>query len=360
MTSVEGCLVTASGVDVLWNDGDLYVEKEAGALRRVWRSDQEGATFLSGPAGEYCSVCYDTRYVWAPLARKDAAPRLIVLDPKSEEAWEFTDAEGGWEGVSSAVTDRRIELLVAPWQPGGVCCVRVSGKEQWLGLLEFSPPATRQARPITQPPLTDLRTGMKEMFSLGPIAKGNTPLVVLGRMQYPQLLIDPARQTVVRAKHNSCPGTAGHFVVHERAVWWTMGGDPLPGFPQTSDRSADTLYRANLPELAEQAALLRAPAGLLVAADGRLNFLGDRFCRWDPRSADVEVVDVVPPWNYQRLVLLADNIAPINQAPAGDGAKPLLERAFLSSHHGLLAQTTEPDGTGRCFAVMGPASSTAR
>jgi hypothetical protein len=116
------------------------------------------------------------------------------------------------------------------------------------------------------------------------------------------------------------------------------------------------VYRASLPDLAEQVGLLRAPAGLLVVADNKLYILGESVGRWGFGGADVEVLEAAPPWSYRAPVLLAGNIVPTTDSATGDSAKPLLERAFLSSHHGLLARATEPDGTERCFAIIWPPS----
>ncbi len=362
VTSIDGCLVTSLGIDVLWQGGDLYVEKEAGALRRVWSSGEGGSSFM---AGEFCYVCYDGRFVWAPLVRggRGSAPRLLVLDPQSEETWEFTDEAGCWEGVSPSAAMEQVELALGPYQPGSVCCARISQHEQWLGVLEFSPPDTRRAKAFVLPALTDLQGGLKEMFSVGRIEAGAAPpLLVLGRRNYPQLVIDPAGPSFSPAKHNSCSGRVGEFTVHDRAFWWTRSRNmamtlkPLPPSPYTS-----ALYRANFPDLTEQAVLLNVPNGLLIAVDGKLHFLGDRYCRCDPRGTDIEIVEAAPPWQYRESFVSpfgpAANSRP--QDSASQTPKPLLKRAFLSSHHGLLVQAAEPNGANQFFAVTMPSAAQA-
>jgi hypothetical protein len=122
---IGGWLPCGKGIDLLWGTRSLYLMKEPGEVKEVYRGT--GVFFFSG-------VCYDGQYVWAPVVKRQRAsegtlqalePFLVVLDPITEQCWQFT----AQDGLPPAE-----RMAAAGVSPGTICLVGQFDRS-WCALL---------------------------------------------------------------------------------------------------------------------------------------------------------------------------------------------------------------------------------
>jgi hypothetical protein len=133
-SSVAGCTPAGPGVDAFsTRQGGVYLMKEPGQLRTVWRPGEANVW----PTG----VVFDGRYVWAAVRRHGKSPRLMVIDPASEQVWEVTEADGlptpTIEDPKRAVMIPQT-LRLAAIEPGRVCVAGYFGRT-WLAIAQVDP-----------------------------------------------------------------------------------------------------------------------------------------------------------------------------------------------------------------------------
>ena len=100
LNGIDGCISAGPGIDVLWRRNQLFLMKKKGQLSLVCEADGPNDRF-SNYYGGGTSVCFDGRYVWAAVTRREASPLLVVLDPQSGKTWTL-DAK---DGLPTSVPD---------------------------------------------------------------------------------------------------------------------------------------------------------------------------------------------------------------------------------------------------------------
>jgi hypothetical protein len=134
LAHLSGIIPAGPGVDVLWADGNLtdgtlYLMKEKGKLKRVYRIGGLGARFRS--------VVFDGKYVWASGDGKNTPPFLIVVDPATDGVFTVTEKDGLPVGKAPVGEGNRFSgHLVAALEPGRVCVVGSFG-QTWVAVATF-------------------------------------------------------------------------------------------------------------------------------------------------------------------------------------------------------------------------------
>jgi tetratricopeptide (TPR) repeat protein len=136
---IRGIIPAGPGIDVLWadgafSDGTLYVMKEKGKLRRVFR--------IGGLRSAFTSVVFDGKYVWAAGDSVGGRqPVMIVFDPKTERVVPVTERDGLPAGRKGPVVNREERVpghRVAELGPGRVCVAGSFG-QAWVAVATYDP-----------------------------------------------------------------------------------------------------------------------------------------------------------------------------------------------------------------------------
>ncbi|HEX7448570.1 MAG TPA: hypothetical protein VF306_13550 [Pirellulales bacterium] len=327
LTRFDGCLPAGDDRDVIWQAADLYLATAPDKLKRVWTANLADGQF----GREQSYVCFDGRYLWAPLNRARGLPQLIVVDPQSEQVWEYTDPDGSLPGVTiqTSSTVHECRLAVAPVSPGKICAVArwwvpesQAGTDQpsgapmsrggvvrgeikfWMGTFEFDPPQQRAAVQFAVDSSIAMAAGPVEMTTLG---RGSTMRIIVGRGgDLPQLIIDPEARRVSLAPSapaqgmGTSPLSSGRFAIHDGAFWWMMNVSSLQvatglaaGF-----QGMPMLVTCGLPSLKEHVVLRQVPVGLLVSNGSDLHIIGDRCWRLRGTGPRLQELAGEPPWQF--------------------------------------------------------------
>ncbi len=118
-----GLIAAGSGVDVVWNEGEVFLMREPGKLEPVWSPPAARHIYLD-------SVVFDGRFVWA-VARMAATPTLLVIDPSSGKVRDVSAAEG-----LPQAGERGQTIVLAPLGPRRVAVAGGFGRA-WVGVMTF-------------------------------------------------------------------------------------------------------------------------------------------------------------------------------------------------------------------------------
>ncbi len=366
--SIAGCLPAGPGVDVLWNGTDLYLIKQKGLLKRIWSGDQSKGNFEHRPKGDP-AVCFDGKYAWAALYRPGAAPRLIIVEPQSEQTWEF-GAEHGLPFAASKkkeIEEQNAYFSVGPISPGKACIASWSGETQ-LAMAEFDPgkgisskvfhrPA-ENAEPIggrlpdwqalqnvrlkflpsqllllAPPDSKDEQAADKQPTKPQSADKQFAPRLLIRRKipkmgLAPSLLLDPA--TLSLEALNTPPEmeyaiNGGFCIVHEGALYWLR---EVPGLKHKL-----VWARLAAPNFEEERLLSDMAIGRMAAYENQVCILGRICWLFSPGSQQVERVEVQAPWSSRGFL----NVGASSEQQEFEGRRYLIDYVFPSQHYGVLA-----------------------
>ncbi|HEX5445599.1 MAG TPA: hypothetical protein VFW87_17360 [Pirellulales bacterium] len=351
---IDGCRPAGPGVDVIWREDDLYLVKQKGLLKRVWGGGAIEGRFQPGPRVSFdgSSVCFDGKYVWAALSRYHKAPRLIIVDPQSEQAWEL----GAEHGLPLAKMDpgpdrqARAYFLVSPISPGQACIAAWDGSTH-LATVCFDPktgPKTKvfleaaaslaRGEPANPEALkkTDLNFKPEQIVNFAPPDaqdQATSPWLLISRrlqnpLEIPPLLVDLEKLSVeavdLPADLRRAIG-ARYSIVHDGAVYWLK---KVPGFKHKL-----VWARATPPKFEEKWLLSDMAVGRMTMYDDRTCILGRICWLWQPGSPDLERVAVQPPWSSYGY----ENVGGSSVEPIFDGKKYYIDAVFPSQNYGVLA-----------------------
>jgi hypothetical protein len=327
-----GCLPLEPDVDVIFGRS-VYLMKQKGVLRRVWDSGELNA-FVH-------SYCHDGRHVWFSVARLQKVPRLLVLDPHSEQIWEIGASDGLPLADPESLPDRNTSqvITVAPLSSGRVCLAGSFGRS-WLAIATFDPKGTKtvkvfheareapEANAKDQWARTTIAFEPAGMFTLA--GDKGAQRVLIGRRcrdhqvaQHP-LLVDPHTLTVEVMKDEVSPQKLQRGQVRNGAVYYVghgrgetdlqlvnvafpghltrgvMTGLPLERGLLVDDKEIHLLrYDTGRWELwhGTLARKQAQPVGLLPKGDfryiGRSSHYGVLICMYDPQSSWSNIYQVV-------------------------------------------------------------------
>ncbi|MDD3926008.1 MAG: hypothetical protein PHT33_05065, partial [bacterium] len=134
-----GWLACSNGMDVAWNEKDIYLMKDKDSLKKVF----------SLPAGEMCfkDVCFDGRSIWAPVIASE--PLIVIIDPVTESIRRIT-VENGLPPMSGG-------LAAAPLETGKLALAGAFGRS-WLAIVDIStdaPPSVKLLLEARTVPVSD-------------------------------------------------------------------------------------------------------------------------------------------------------------------------------------------------------------
>ncbi|HWB14578.1 MAG TPA: hypothetical protein VG826_35465 [Pirellulales bacterium] len=386
LKQIDGCLPLGEGRDLLWKGGELFLARSSDGARRVWAADEPGSEF-----GRRAAACFDGRYAWARLGRASRSPRLLVVDPQSEQVWQYTSPDGSLSAAPDLADEvgGAFDLAVTPVSPGKVCAIvkprsypaavaeepakarppapASRANAFWVGTFEFEAPDRRSAAPIPVPDKLDLFTWPVETYTLEHDSR--TKVVVSRGARYSRLIIDPHQRRIDLAKlplaGDFMPSlTAVQVAGHDGALWWMKSLRTFAlGADDASILGTPALVRAALPDLAEGVALRKAPVGILVARRGSLYIIGERCWRLRGSGPEVEEIASEPPWQFDDFLnsngivtRTRGNTGPdisfsetytISEPPPPPGRDPFLARlAFASEVFGFLISASQPAPEG--------------
>lgn len=359
LNGIDGCISAGPGIDVLWRRNQLFLMKKKGHLSLVCEADGPNGRF-SNYYGGGTSVCFDGRYVWAAVTRREAAPLLVVLDPQSDKTWTL-DAK---DGLPTRVPDPQKKsqedsyLSIGAVAPGKAC-VAASQCSLPLAIVEFDPEKGASVKPIPLPQASadsPTAAGLAPVPTFGsdfrpraicklsaPAAQGDKPLHRImvsytGNANRRPLLIDPDTLAVETSAENEIvtPICNGKTVVHEGAIYWLMS---LP-YDTLKDL---VLTRATTPNLEEELVLDKAPKGSLLSFGDRLAFFGEKCWLWKPGETKLESVDIEMPWIPERRREPPDP----ETSPRIAGEIWYLHHVFASENYGALVSVVKDVGPNR-------------
>lgn len=134
---LTGVIQAGAGTDVWWSgrrgDVGLYLMRDKGVLRPVWRGDSK-----DGAPG-FSTVSFDGRYVWATLLRHARAPCLLVLDPQTGHVTDLSAVTGLPQPPREEVAAEFAvpALAAAPIAPGKACVVGGVFGRSWVAIVAF-------------------------------------------------------------------------------------------------------------------------------------------------------------------------------------------------------------------------------
>ena len=320
------------GVDFLWEYTRLYLMKEPGRAKCIWRwtklMRQRG-----GMLG-ITSVRYDGRYGWMVM-NDESKSTLVVIDPRTEQTWEI-GADAGLPVAehqeTGNLTDRPC-LWVEPLEPGRALLVCWFGRLA-LAIAKFDPSGSSKVEVFHE--ARDRLDPRKVSGTWGPNAAvwpdhvlqfrgtqaDGRPLrrVLVWRASRSPLVVDPDQRTV-----DVMPGgpEQGFTIFHNEAAADAM-----------YDTRGTDLLRFGLPDFRPQLVCRNVPDGYVVLW-GRKFLVMDRQC-WlvDPKAP--------PP---QQVRLVADHV-PWPDAGGNMGVPPWFMR---SNHYGLVANYTYLGSREVCY-----------
>ncbi len=280
---LSGWLPCGNGTDVVWGLKELFLMKEKGRLKRIYKSEERSFNFQS--------LCYDGQYVWAP-AKSGEESLVLVIDPETEQIFEFT-AEDGLPRTSFGVA-------AAPLAPGKICLaggfrkIDVGGAPDrgWCALLEVSENGAKSVDVFHEARLHmysfdrygeeiwDPHNAFSPSFMAVITDKVNNAgkRVLLGRTSIPgpasdhPLLIDPEARTVEVLRDRMWRPTC-----YEGDVYWVML-DPKIGDPAHTPL-APNLWRLGFPDFKKTTVISSLPGkglegGPVAFFNGRVHVVG--------------------------------------------------------------------------------------
>ncbi len=275
--------------------------KEQGRLERVWSSAELNVRFrYNSGRSQGSHVCFDGRYVWAPVQRHGQPPLLLVVDPAAGRVWQVT-ADDGLPLAAPGDLPGKFTLqylAVAPLQPGRVCVAGTFGRT-WLAVVTFDPQAGKSVRIFHE--AHDVADGEDReqwrratlafsptyMYTLTgrPDADGKCPQrVIIGRecpnpdAWYHPLLVNPESWTVEVLADPVDPAAPEGFAIHEGSLYW-----PWSTMNDSSDASTSpSLWNLGFPDFARTRVAEHVYEGratrFAVALDGsQVHVVGDRW-----------------------------------------------------------------------------------
>ncbi|HJT35202.1 MAG TPA: hypothetical protein VJ783_24470 [Pirellulales bacterium] len=332
LDDVDGCLRVADDTDLIWCGNDVFLMNEPGRLEHLW-SDPPGSglpleniAFMT-PGRR---LCYDGRYIWLESGR-DPFQRLMVIDPRERQAWEFGSsatglfsAGGGRNAVQTSgaapgwfPSSEPTGVSLAPIGPGVVCAFFV-GRDAWLALLHFSPDGRREVETVDVPRPMTLDKHREQMFSLETTVSGQ-PLrrIIVGREFIAPLVLDPqSRQISAAPANTSLVGfRTAHWCLHDGAVWWQQ---------KLADGDRHTLLlRATLPDLKQQVVLSNVPPALLASHERGLVLVGEDCWLLNDKSLVLERLNADCFWTFSDRLVPPPTASP-GAAPEGPPQRPLV------------------------------------
>lgn len=348
--NIDGCLPAGPGVDVVWQRSDIFLMKEPGRLKRVWHGDVNSHITMVVCASLRDHICYDGRFVWATLdVHLGKPPRLLAIDPLSEQAWEFSVADGLPDIKRAGDGANHTQFYaVAPIGPGKICLAGYFGKT-WLAIATvdnggrksvkilheareaFDRESKVQGEGITvafQPSyllsLTDPSTDA---------GAGTALRVIVGRggVQWncPPLLIHPRTLAIATVPtggelENTMHQHSRKADIHRDALYLVDAG-PMPA-------RKPTLYRFALPDLAREPVIEDVPLGAVVFHAGQLHIVGREW--WTGRLEEKRLRRVAGPlpWSFSSWWPIPGRPPEAPETPE----VPRMERICHSNHYGLL------------------------
>lgn len=157
---LDGCIAAGPGIDALWHRGDLFLMKQKGLLRRVRTAGRIDSPYGPMHRGSFVSVCYDGKFVWAPLLGF-SQPQIVVLDPQSEQTWQIGAEDQPREPADDTPRQHGGGFAAAPWAPGKVVVSGWPGVT-WLAMIGFDPEKGKSVEPL--PPPVDLEQNRAELL----------------------------------------------------------------------------------------------------------------------------------------------------------------------------------------------------
>jgi len=245
---IWGWLPCSGGIDAVWGPKEVYLMKTKDRLTLVFQSKERFFNFVG--------VCYDGKYLWLPAAHKReqadgsapvADPYLLVIDPVTNERWEFTAKDGlpDMEGI--------VSTAVRP----GTICICGSTDRTWCAFLSLGPGGKKtvdifhEARLQPDRKLKPGEAALEPKLSFRPsfiglLGSGAESRIIVGRTMvdlpsYP-LLIDPNTRAVSVAPV-AIPQhlLQDFFTAYDGALYW-VGRN-------SAGEANDRLMRIALPDL---------------------------------------------------------------------------------------------------------------
>jgi|GEM_PF-2560170 len=141
-----GVLALGAGADLYWSADGLYLMKEKGQLRTVWRSP--GANDWGGTG--FSSLAYDGKLAWAAYNRANATPILLLIDPASGNVDDASKAEGLPNPPPSTrpedfTTGGSPRLMLNTLEPGRACLAGSFSGRAWVGVATLDPKSSKVA-----------------------------------------------------------------------------------------------------------------------------------------------------------------------------------------------------------------------
>ena len=220
-------------IDAAWGPKDLYLMKAKGKLKRIFISKDQHFNIIG--------ASYDGKYLWAPVRKKirktgEAGPTpaslVLVVDPKTEQSWQFTAEDGLPDMISIASAPVAPGVLFISGATDRAWCAMLSLGENGAKKVEIFLEAKSQPDPaITQEVVSaDPNISFIPMFAARLGGVGDQPLrILVGRKpvngsNYP-LLIDPKARNVSVVKENMHSHLIQSCVTeHEGSLYWAGTG----------------------------------------------------------------------------------------------------------------------------------------
>jgi tetratricopeptide (TPR) repeat protein len=365
---IRGILPAGPDTDVLWtsgefSDGTLYVMKEKGKLKPVFRVGESRASFTS--------VVFDGKYVWATgVSPEGAPPVVIVFDPATEKVVRVAERDGLPVPRKEAGVARQPFYpghRIAELEPGRVCVVGSFG-QTWVAVAAYDPAKGVAVKVIheARDAATDAPDDWKKptvaftpwhAFTLrgepGPGGKPRTRVLItrngrhLGLAEHP-LLIDPDAPAA-EVMRDRVPGLMMHTPHGTGRSVYLASGMGYQGFERKEARLLRIDYPGAVRDLGPLPPAENKPAlhfdgqTLHVVRVGRELFNWEEFVpvqeRWWPAG------DPDDWW-----VADADRKA-LGKAAAGH---PHVFAVGTSSHYGLVVLLRFPSETALCTVALPP------
>ncbi len=140
---ISGLLAVGKGLDLVWTGDGLYLMKEKGKFRPLWRSPGVN----DWAEGGFGSVCFDGRYAWASFVLNKKNPTLLVIDPEKEKVWDVSAAEGLPQAPVQELAEKfaTAALVAAPLEPGRACTAGAFLGRAWVATATFDPATGKAA-----------------------------------------------------------------------------------------------------------------------------------------------------------------------------------------------------------------------
>jgi hypothetical protein len=278
------CAPAGPGVDLFWDNVNLYLMKTKGQLRPIVR-------LKPNPYG--VKPAYDGRYLWI-LLKSWWTIRVLVIDPAGERVWELTRGDG-----LPLLTEDELRVKaegqvvdVAAVAPGKACLAGGFGRG-WIAMVTFDPAGRHRVQVFHEARETangeDRQQWKKPTVAFRPVfmamlrgrdAKGQIGLRLLiareGKnldlLEHP-LLVDAEKLSVEVVQEKFW--RPDDFDVYDGAIYF------LSVLPRSNTLA---LYRAGLPDLKPVPVIKNIKEGIVVSSPDHLNVVGKQW--WSGRPTD--------------------------------------------------------------------------